>query len=101
MFYRELDEGEHLHLERLHIGAPVSLQDFDVTQDRLVTRAVGVLYRDIFILFRYKPQAALVSWDDTSETVSSDAKERLFIYCYLYPRHITSVAPTRNGNAIS
>jgi hypothetical protein len=96
-FLEDLEIGERAYLESLDLGRPQSLHTFVITEDRdnnRTTTAIGVLYSEVFTLFRYRAREKLHSWDTTSDPGNGRC---LLIYGYLYPRHIKSVTPTRNG----
>ena len=103
-FRKTLQDDERLYLDSLQLGDPQSLRNFDITEYRepsQVFPTVTVLYRDVLMLFRYKPRSKLVSWDESRgesrDEIRSHDDEYLFIHCYLYPRHIETVTETRNG----
>jgi hypothetical protein len=96
-FLQDLENGERTYLESLGLGRPKSLHTFVITEDRdsnRATRAIGVLYSEVFTLFRYRARRKLHSWDTTSD---SPEEQCLLLYGYLYPRHIKCVHETRNG----
>jgi hypothetical protein len=96
-FRQDLENSERAYLDSLGLGPPQSLHTFVITEDRdsnRVTKAIGVLYSDVFTLFRYRARSKLHSWDTTSDPGDGQC---LLIYGYLYPRHIKCVNPTRNG----
>ena len=104
-FYSALDAGERAHLFSLNLGNPKGLQDyFMITEDRIstrISRAVCVLYNNVFLLLRHQTEGDLATWISSSGTKQLDQNsEMLFIYGYLYPRHILSVSPTRVGKGI-
>lgn len=93
-----------MYLDSLSLGSLESIQDyFLITQDedqRHVTRAVCVLYSDVLLLFRHHHESSLTSWDRTpgsSRLVMLREHEKLFVYGYLYPRHIHRVTRTPIG----
>jgi hypothetical protein len=96
-FLQDLENGEREYLESLDLGCPQSLHTFVITEDRdsnRATTAIGVLYSEVFTLFRYRARRKLHSWDTISD---SPEEQCLLIYGYLYPRHIKCVYETRNG----
>ncbi len=100
-----LQDGERGYLDTLGFGEPQLLQDyFLVTHDppsNRVCRAVCALYRDVFLLCRYVSTSSVRSWDHVSgsrPTNSVQETEKLFVYGYLYPRHINKITLTRVGN---
>jgi hypothetical protein len=100
-----LQDGERRYLDTLGFGEPQLLQDyFLITDDppsNRVSRAVCALYRDVFLLCRYVPSSSIRSWDSGSSigpTNPVQERERLFVYGYLYSRHINNVTRTGVGN---
>ena len=102
-----LQDGERNYLDTLRFGEPQLLQDyFLVTDDppsNRFSRAVCALYRDVFLLCRYVPASSVRSWDQVSgsrPTNPIQETEKLFVYGYLYPRHISKVTSTRVGTLV-
>jgi hypothetical protein len=104
-FRSVLQDGERAYLDQLGFGEPQLLQDYFLISDsptsNRVCRAVCVLYRDVFLLCRYVPASSLRLWDRTTTGTGPlnaiEDTEKLFIYGYLYPRHIDKVTATRVG----
>ena len=105
-FHSRLQDGERSYLDTLGFGEPQLLQDyFVITEDppsNRVSRAVCALYRDVFLLCRYVVASFVRSWDQISAsssipTNSLQETEKLFVYGYVYPRHIHKVTATRVG----
>src|ERR1700737_4758146 len=64
-----LQAGERKHLDSLELGNPEQIQDyFLITEDKasFVSRAVCVLYHNVFLLCRHQTEKDLISWDLTS-----------------------------------
>lgn len=102
-----LQDGERNYLDRLGFGEPKLLQDYFLVNDdppsNRFSRAVCALYQDVFLLCRYVTASSVRSWDhlfDNGPTNSIQETERLFVYGYLYPRHINKITPTRVGNLV-
>ena len=103
-FRSRLQDGERTYLDSLGLGNPQSIQDyFLITEDGdhgRVTRAVCVLYPGVLLLFRYHTESSLTSWDRTPgyhRLVTPLETEKLFVYGYLYPRHIHQATRTTVG----
>jgi len=103
-FYYCLDEAERQYIDSLQLGPPELLQDyFIITQvgDRISTKAVGVLYRNVFLLFRAYQANSLRAWDHSdSRHPPVPTREAYFVYGYLYPRHIHTITPNQVGTGI-
>lgn len=100
-----LQDGERSYLDTLGFREPQLLQDyFLITDDppsNRVSRAVCALYRDVFLLCRYVTASSIRSWDNGSSSGPTNPvleTERLFVYGYLYPRHIHKVTRTGVGD---
>ena len=103
-FLTTLEDSERSYLDSLKLGQPQSLHRFEVTKYRDGSRAdnvVAVLYSDVFLLFRGRNQDQLASWTTSSLQTPNFQDERLFLYSYLYPRHIVGIEATRNGMLLS
>jgi len=103
-FRSHLQDGERAYLDSLGFGEPQLLHDnFMITDEEgssRVSRAVCALYRDVFLLCRYVAASSLRSWDYTTGSRPPEAieeTEKLFVYGYLYPRHIEQVTTSRVG----
>jgi hypothetical protein len=104
-----LQDGEREHLDTLRLGEPQLLQDYffvsDPSTSNRVSRAVGVLYREVFLLCRYVQSGSIRSWDYTHGSGSGvlnslEETEKLFVYGYIYPRNINKVIATRVGTVL-
>ena len=103
-FRSHLQDGERIYLDTLGFGEPQLLQDYflisEYPKSNRVSRAVCVLYRDVFLLCRYVSGSSIRSWDQIPahrQPIPIQETEKLFIYGYLYPRHINKVTATRVG----
>jgi hypothetical protein len=103
-FRSHLQDGERAYLDTLGFGEPQLLHDYFLISDdpgsNRVSRAVCALYRDVFLLCRDVAASSLRSWDHTTGNISLNAieeTEKLFVYGYLYPRHIENATATRIG----
>jgi hypothetical protein len=103
-FRFHLQDGERAYLDTLNAGEPHLLHDYFLISDdpgsSRISRAVCALYRDVFLLCRDVPTSSLRSWDHTTGSRPLNAieeTEKLFVYGYLYPRHIEKVTATRIG----
>jgi hypothetical protein len=99
-----LQEGERNYLDTLGLGLPLLIQEcFYITEDGSARpqKAVCMLFNDILLLCRYQAESSLTSWDQTPASsrlvTTTPETEKLFVYGYLYPRHIDSVKSTAVG----
>jgi hypothetical protein len=105
-FRSGLQDGERAYLDSLGLGSPESIQDyFLITEEGTrgrVNRAVCVLYHNVLLLCRWHVESSLTSWGQTpgnNGLVAAGESEKLFVYGYLYPRHIYRVTSTPIGMA--
>ena len=102
-FRSVLQDGERAYLDTMGFGEPQLLQDYffisEPGTNNRVSRAVCVLYQHVFLLCRYVSASSIRSWDQISHDSIPpiEDSEKLFVYGYLYPRHIVNVTATRVG----
>jgi hypothetical protein len=100
-----LQKAEKQYLRSLGYTNPLLVQDFFwITEDdqpHRPTKAVCILFREILLLCRYHTESSLTLFDHTPANlrmVTAQETEKLFVYGYLYPRHISRVNQTATGN---
>jgi hypothetical protein len=100
-------EAEKQYLLLLGYTAPLLVQDsFWITEDGQFhhpSKAVCILFNETLLLCRYHTESSLTSFDHTPANMrmtTSQETEKLFVYGYLYPRHISRVSKTVTGTTI-
>jgi hypothetical protein len=105
-----LQEGErNYYLTSLGLSSPLLIQDFWIGEEcrpraERHSKAVCILFNEILLFCRFQAESSLTLWDHTpgsSRIVSTNEKEKLFVYGHLYPRHIHGVNLTGIGDYLS
>ncbi len=102
------EEGEITYLRSLDLKEPLLIQDsFWVSEDEddqpgRPSKAVCILFREIMLLCRLKPESVLKAWDHTADDSQMDSDaitktHRLSVYGYFRPYHIHRVNHTAVG----